>query len=50
MIVPLHKEETATFLNDFFLFRNYLPLKKGGTLHLNKFESPSPGMRCAKFG
>ena len=23
------------------LFRNYLPLEKGGALHLNKFESPS---------
>ena len=24
------------------LFRNYLPLEKGGALHLNKLESPSP--------
>ena len=24
------------------LFRTYLPLEKGGTLHLNKLESPSP--------
>ena len=22
--------------------RNYLPLEKGGALHLNKLESPSP--------
>ena len=29
-------------LNVFLLFRNYLPLKKGGALHLNKLESPSP--------
>ena len=26
----------------FSLFRNYLPLGKGGALHLNKLESPSP--------
>ena len=26
----------------FSLFRNYLPLEKGGALHLNKLESPSP--------
>ena len=26
------------------------PLKKGGVLHLNKFESPSPKDVCAKFG
>ena len=30
------------FINVFSLFRNYLPLEKGGTLHLNKLESPSP--------
>ena len=24
------------------LFRNYLPLEKGGALHLNKFDSPLP--------
>ena len=33
------------FVNVFSLFRNYLPLEKGGALHLNKLESPSP-----KFG
>ena len=27
------------FLNVFSLFRNYLPLEKGGALHLNKLES-----------
>ena len=26
----------------FSLFRNYLPLEKGGAPHLNKLESPSP--------
>ena len=30
------------FVNVFSLFRNYLPLEKGGALHLNKQESPSP--------
>ena len=29
------------FVNVFSLFRNYLPLEKGGALHLNKVESPS---------
>ena len=29
------------FVNVFLLFRNYLPLKKGGALHLNKLESLS---------
>ena len=30
------------FVNVFSLFRNYLPLEKGGALHLNKLECPSP--------
>ena len=30
------------FVNVFSLFHNYLPLEKGGALHLNKLESPSP--------
>ena len=29
------------FGNAFSLFRNYLPLEKGGVFHLNKLESPS---------
>ena len=29
------------FVNVFSLFHNYLPLKKGGALHLNKVDSPS---------
>ena len=29
------------FINLYNLFSNYLPLEKGGALHLNKFESPS---------
>ena len=38
------------FVNVFSLFSNYLPLEKGGTLHFNKLESPSPKMLCAKCG
>ena len=30
------------FVIVFLLFGNYLSLEKGGALHLNKFESPSP--------
>ena len=30
------------FINVFSLFQNYLLLEKGGVLHLNKLESPSP--------
>ena len=30
------------FINVFSLFCNYLPIEKGGALHLNKFESPLP--------
>ena len=30
------------FVNVFSLFRNYLPLEKGGDLHLYKLESPLP--------
>ena len=32
----------SNFVNIFSLFLNYLPLEKGGALHLNKLESPSP--------
>ena len=28
------------FVDEFSLFRNYLPLEKGGTFHLNKLDSP----------
>ena len=30
------------FVNVFSLFRNYLPLEKGGALDFNNLESPSP--------
>ena len=36
------EEKISKFVNVFSLFRNYLPLEKGGPLHLNKLESPSP--------
>ena len=36
------EEDFFNFVNIFSLFRNYLPLEKGGALHLNKLESPSP--------
>ena len=36
------EEYFLNFVNLFSLFLNYLPLEKGGALHLNKTESPSP--------
>ena len=36
------EEDFLNFVNVFSLFRNYLPLEKGGALHLNKLEFPSP--------
>mgnify|MGYP003683931793 CR=1 FL=1 len=30
------------FVNVFLLFHNYLSLEKGGALHVNKLESPTP--------
>ena len=41
------------FLNIFqcnFAISKYLPLEKDGRLHLNKLESTSPNLLCAKFG
>ena len=38
----LERKIFKNFINGFSLFRNYLPLEKGGALHLNKLESPSP--------
>ena len=35
------EKEFFNFVNAFSLFYNYLPLEKGGALHLNKIESPS---------
>ena len=37
------------FVNVFFLFRNYLPLEKGGALHLNKLNPLHTGMLCANL-
>ena len=36
------KRRFLNFVNVFSLFRNYLPLEKGGAYHLNKLESPLP--------
>ena len=36
------------FVNVFFLFRNYLPLEKGRTLHLRKLKSPLPNDALCK--
>ena len=36
------EKKIFNFVNVFSLFRNYLPFAKGGALHLNRFESPSP--------
>ena len=38
------------FVKVFSLFHNHLSLEKGGALHLNKLESSSPRILCAKFG
>ena len=40
--VVLGKKIFKKFVNEFLLFRNNLPLEKGGALLLNKLESPSP--------
>ena len=40
--VVLEKRIFFNIINVFSLFRNYLPLEKGGALHLKKLESPSP--------
>ena len=40
--VVLEKKMFFNFVNVFSLFLNYLPLEKGGALHLNKVEYPSP--------
>ena len=36
------EEDFLSFVNLFSLFLSYLPLGKGGALHLNKFDSPAP--------
>ena len=47
-IDPVFLEKTILkFRNIFLLFRNYLPLKKGRALYLNKLEFPLPnGALC----
>ena len=42
-IGPVVREKKIfNFIYVFLQFGNYLPLEKGGALHLNKFESPVP--------
>ena len=41
--VVLEKRIFLNFINVFSLFRNYLPLEKGGVLHLKKLESFTQG-------
>ena len=36
------RRKFSNFVNEFLQFRNYLPLEKGGALHLNNLESLSP--------
>ena len=43
------REALLNFFNVFSLFRNYLPLEKGGALHLNKLEFPSPKDALCQF-
>ena len=40
-LVVLEKKIFSNFVNVFSLLRNYLPMEKGGALHLNKLELPS---------
>ena len=42
LIHKIYKTEKQIFVNVFLLFRKYLPLEKGVSLHLNKLESSSP--------
>ena len=41
-IGPVVLEKIFEFHQYVFAIRNYLPLEKGGALHLNKLESSSP--------
>ena len=41
------EKKIFNFINVFSLFRNYLPLEKGGVLHLNKLEPIHQRMLCA---
>ena len=35
-------EKILTFVNEFALFRDCLPMENGGVLHLNRLETPLP--------
>ena len=44
------EKKILKFVNVFSLFSNYLPLEKGGALHLNKTEFPSPKIALCQVG
>ena len=46
---PSGSGEDFNFVNVLSLFCNYLPLEKGGALHLNKLEFPSPKDDLCQF-
>ena len=46
---PVLEKKIYKIVNMFLQFRNYLPLKKGGTLYLTKLESPSPKDALCKY-
>ena len=48
--VVLEEKIFFNFVNLFSLFRNYLPLEKGGALHLYKLESPTPKNALCQVG
>ena len=49
MVQWFWRRRFLNFVNVFSPFRNYLPLEKGGALHLNKLESFYPRMLCANY-
>ena len=44
------EKKILNLVNIFSLFRNYLPLKKGEFLYLNKLESSSPKDEFVEIG
>ena len=46
----LWRRRFFNFVTVFSIFRNYLPLEKGGVLHLNNLNPLQLRILCAKFG
>ena len=42
LVLWFWRRKFLNFVNEFLVYQNNLPLEKGGALHLNKLESPSP--------